>query len=79
MYFENAGAHLYYEDHGNKTGRPLFLLHGWAISSVFFSEQIPVLVKKGYRVITWDWRGHGKSEWNGSLQTISSKEELLEL
>ncbi|MHA1265264.1 MAG: alpha/beta fold hydrolase [Candidatus Helarchaeota archaeon] len=79
MYFENAGAHLYYEDHGTKSGRPLFLLHGWAISSVFFSEQIPVLTKNGYRVITWDWRGHGKSEWNGSLKNISSKEELLEL
>ncbi|NVM55690.1 MAG: alpha/beta hydrolase, partial [Candidatus Helarchaeota archaeon] len=57
----------------------LFLLHGWAISSVFFSEQIPILVKNGYRVITWDWRGHGKSEWNGSLKNISSREELLEL
>jgi pimeloyl-ACP methyl ester carboxylesterase len=79
MYFENAGAQLYYEDRGDKKGRPLFLLHGWAISSVFFSEQIPMLVKNGYRVITWDWRGHGKSGWNGSLKNISSKEELLEL
>lgn len=79
MYFENNGAHLYFEEHGDRKGRPLFLLHGWAISSVFFSEQVPILVENGYHVITWDWRGHGKSDWNGSLQQISSKQELLEL
>ena len=80
MYFEASdGSSLYYEDHGNKEGKPLFLLHGWAISSVFFSEQIPVLVDNGYRVITWDWRGHGKSPWNGTFKNIASKEELLEL
>ena len=82
MYFETSdGTSLYYEDHGNKAGKPLFLLHGWGISSVFFSEQIPVLVEKGYRVITWDWRGHGqsKNQWNGTFKNISSKEELLEL
>jgi len=80
MYFDSAdGTPLYYEEHGNKKGRPLFLLHGWAISSVFFSEQIPPLVKSGYRVITWDWRGHGKSNWNGSLKKYNTKEELLEI
>ena len=80
MYFESSdGTSLYYEDHGAKDGRPIFLLHGWAISSVFFSEQIPFLVKNGYRAITWDWRGHGKSGWNGTLKTIKSKQELLEI
>ena len=80
MYFESMDkTPLYYEDHGDKEGRPIFLLHGWAISSVFFSEQIPILVKNGYRVITWDWRGHGKSGWNGTLRTITSKQQLLEL
>ncbi|NVM27271.1 MAG: alpha/beta hydrolase [Candidatus Helarchaeota archaeon] len=80
MYFDSCdGTPLYYEEHGNKKGRPIFLLHGWAISSVFFSEQIPPLVKNGYRVITWDWRGHGKSEWNGTLTKFKTKEELLEI
>lgn len=80
MYFKASdGSSIYYEDLGNKNGKPLFLLHGWAISSVFFSEQIPVLVKQGYRVITLDFRGHGLSRWNGSLENIRCKEELLEL
>lgn len=80
MFFETSdGTSLYYEDFGERSAKPLFLLHGWTISSVFFSEQVPILIKNGYRVITWDWRGHGKSQWNGTLKTISSKEELLEL
>jgi len=80
MYFKTSdGASLYYEDHGEKEAKPLFLLHGWAISSVFFSEQIPILLENGYRVITFDWRGHGLSDWNGTLKSFSSKEELLEL
>jgi pimeloyl-ACP methyl ester carboxylesterase len=80
MYFQGAdGAQLYYEDHGAKGAPPIFLLHGWGVSSVFFSEQIPILVKNGYRVITWDWRGHGKSsKWNGRLK-FKSHEELLEI
>jgi pimeloyl-ACP methyl ester carboxylesterase len=80
MYFKTSdGTSLYYEDYGNKKGKPLFLLHGWAISSVFFSEQIPILIDNGYRVITFDFRGHGKSQWNGTLKNISCKEELLEI
>ncbi len=80
MYFNSVdGTPLYYEDHGEKDAPPLFLLHGWAISSVFFSEQIPALVESGYRVITWDWRGHGKSEWNGTLKHLTSRQQLLEL
>ena len=80
MYFKTSdGLSLYYEDHGEKEAKPLFLLHGWAISSVFFSEQIPPLLENGYRVITWDWRGHGKSPLNGTFKNISCKEELLEL
>ncbi|MFX0135970.1 MAG: alpha/beta fold hydrolase [Candidatus Hodarchaeota archaeon] len=63
MYFEaDDGTKLYYEIHGNNNGRPILFLHGWGVGSVFFSEQIPPLIKAGYKAITMDARSHGKSD-----------------
>jgi len=50
---------LYYEDHG--TGKPVVLIHGWPLSGASWEKQVPVLVNAGYRVITYDRRGFGKS------------------
>ena len=50
---------LYYEDHG--TGKPVVLIHGWPLSGASWEKQVPVLVSAGYRVITYDRRGFGKS------------------
>ncbi|CAA9422161.1 MAG: Non-heme chloroperoxidase [uncultured Pseudonocardia sp.] len=56
---------LYYEDHG--AGRPVVLIHGWPLSGRSWENQVPALVDAGYRVITYDRRGFGKSSqpWNG--------------
>ena len=56
---------LYYEDHG--AGRPVVLIHGWPLSGRSWEAQVPALVDAGYRVITYDRRGFGKSSqpWNG--------------
>lgn len=57
---ENSGnIDLYYEDHGS--GEPVILIHGWPLSSASWEKQVPVLVKSGYRVITYDRRGFGHS------------------
>ncbi len=50
---------LYYEDHG--TGRPVILIHGWPLSGASWEKQVPVLLRAGYRVITYDRRGFGES------------------
>ncbi|MBC7555778.1 MAG: alpha/beta hydrolase, partial [Chryseobacterium sp.] len=50
---------LYYEDYGS--GQPIILIHGWPLSSKSWELQVPVLVDLGYRVITYDRRGFGKS------------------
>lgn len=50
---------LYYEDHG--TGTPVVLIHGWPLSGASWERQVPVLVDAGFRVITYDRRGFGKS------------------
>ena len=57
---ENSGSiDLYYEDHG--AGRPVVLIHGYPLSGASWEKQLPVLLDAGYRVITYDRRGFGKS------------------
>jgi non-heme chloroperoxidase len=50
---------LYYEDHGS--GRPIVLIHGWPLNGASWEKQTIALLKAGYRVITYDRRGFGKS------------------
>ncbi|WP_326984108.1 alpha/beta hydrolase [Chryseobacterium sp. MYb264] len=50
---------LYYEDFGS--GQPIILIHGWPLSGKSWEMQIPVLLNLGYRVISYDRRGFGKS------------------
>jgi pimeloyl-ACP methyl ester carboxylesterase len=57
---ENSGpVDLYFEDHG--AGEPVVLIHGWPLSGASWEKQVPVLLDAGYRVITYDRRGFGKS------------------
>ncbi len=57
---ENTGnIDLYYEDHGS--GKPVVLIHGYPLSGASWEKQLPVLLKAGHRVITYDRRGFGKS------------------
>ena len=57
---ENSGTiDIYYEDHGS--GMPVVLIHGYPLSGASWERQVPVLLDAGYRVITYDRRGFGKS------------------
>ena len=57
---ENSGnIELYYEDHGS--GQPVVLIHGYPLSGASWEKQVPVLLSAGYRVITYDRRGFGRS------------------
>ncbi|SLM49834.1 putative non-heme chloroperoxidase [Nitrospira japonica] len=57
---ENSGnIELYYEDHGS--GKPVVLIHGYPLSGASWEKQVPRLLDAGYRVITYDRRGFGKS------------------
>jgi pimeloyl-ACP methyl ester carboxylesterase len=57
---EANGISLYVEEHGD--GVPVLLLHGWPDSARLWRHQVPVLAASGYRVITPDLRGFGRSE-----------------
>ncbi|MFF2388633.1 alpha/beta fold hydrolase [Agromyces sp. NPDC058104] len=50
---------LYYEDHGS--GQPVVLIHGYPLSGASWEKQSAALLQAGYRVITYDRRGFGKS------------------
>ena len=50
---------LYYEDHG--TGQPVVLIHGYPLDGHSWEKQSAALLSAGYRVITYDRRGFGRS------------------
>jgi len=57
---ENSGnIDLYYEDHGS--GNPVVLIHGYPLNGASWERQATALLNAGYRVITYDRRGFGKS------------------
>src|ERR1700755_3075039 len=55
----NTDIEIHYEDHG--AGRPVVLIHGYPLSGRAWDKQVPVLLDAGYRVITYDRRGFGRS------------------
>jgi non-heme chloroperoxidase len=55
----SAPIEIYYEDHGN--GQPVVLIHGFPLNGASWEKQEMALLKDGYRVITYDRRGFGKS------------------
>ena len=55
----SADIEIYYEDHG--AGQPVVLIHGYPLSGRGWDKQVPVLLDAGYRVITYDRRGFGRS------------------
>ncbi len=65
MSFINVGKEnsssidLYYEDHGS--GKPVILIHGYPLNGASWEKQVAALLASGYRVITYDRRGFGKS------------------
>jgi non-heme chloroperoxidase len=50
---------LYYEDHG--VGQPVVLIHGYPLDGSSWEKQAAALLTAGYRVITYDRRGFGRS------------------
>jgi pimeloyl-ACP methyl ester carboxylesterase len=52
---------LHVDDSGGG-GRPVVLIHGWPLSAQAWAPQVPVLQAAGYRVVTYDRRGFGRSD-----------------
>ena len=60
------GVSIYYKDWGS--GQPIILSHGWPLSSDSWESQALHLASSGFRVVTHDRRGHGRSSqpWQGN-------------
>ncbi len=56
-----SSVKLHVDDTGG-TGRPVVLIHGWPLSGESWSEQVAPLSAAGYRVVTYDRRGFGRSD-----------------
>lgn len=56
---EKEDVHIHYEDLG--TGQPIVFIHGWPLCGDMWEYQVSELVKEGFRCITYDRRGFGKS------------------
>lgn len=56
-------AQLFFRDIGD--GAPVILIHGWPLNADMFEYQTLELLRAGYRVITYDRRGFGRSEQTG--------------
>ena len=55
----NAPIEIHYNDHGS--GRPIVLIHGYPLDGNSWERQERQLLANGYRVITYDRRGFGRS------------------
>ncbi len=78
---------LYYEDHG--TGQAVVLIHGYPLDGSSWERQARELRAAGYRVITYDRRGFGRSSkvetgydydtFAGDLNTVLTTLELTDV
>lgn len=57
-----AGSNIHYWTAGPETGHLVTLVHGATLDHHGFDMQIPALVEAGFRVLTFDIRGHGESK-----------------
>jgi pimeloyl-ACP methyl ester carboxylesterase len=62
-YIDRDGVQLFYEVHGpaDRTRPPLLLTHGYSATAEMWTPNIAAL-SAGRQVITWDIRGHGRSD-----------------
>lgn len=56
------GTTLYAEAFGPENGATVVLAHGWTETLSFWTYVIERLSERGFRVIAYDQRGHGRSE-----------------
>jgi non-heme chloroperoxidase len=83
------GTQIYYKDWG--AGQPVVFSHGWPLSADSWEAQMLFLASNGYRCITHDRRGHGRSSqpWSGNemdtfaddlaelIETLALKDAIL--
>lgn len=74
-----AGSQVHVWVTGPTDGPLIVLTHGASMDHRMFDEQLTPLVGAGYRVLTWDIRGHGRSQPIGQvpIDVTDMAEDLL--
>ncbi|MCU1361665.1 MAG: hypothetical protein JWN99_2954 [Ilumatobacteraceae bacterium] len=73
-FVDAGGVSIAVHEWGSEDADPLFLVHGGFDFGRTFDRFAPLLAGAGWRVVTWDQRGHGDSEhaalysWDGDLR-----------
>jgi len=75
--FMRAGSTIHYWTVGEPGGPTVVLTHGVTLDHGTYAGQVPALRDAGYRVITWDLRGHGLSQPMGERFSVDSTAEDL--
>jgi non-heme chloroperoxidase len=59
------GTRIFFKDWGS--GVPVILIHGWPLSADSWDDQALAIAEAGFRAISYDRRGFGRSSqpWNG--------------
>ena len=75
-YLTRDGVRLYYEDHGE--GPTILLSHGYSATSQMWQGQIEAF-KDRYRIIVWDMRGHGESDYPNDPGLYSKQHTVADM
>lgn len=67
----NGDLRLHYLDEGDRTGRPVLMMHGEPSWSYLYRHMIPRVAEAGHRVIAPDLIGFGKSDKPASTDDYS--------
>ena len=65
---DRGGVKIHYEVHGS--GPVLLLTHGYSSTSAMWQGQVEAL-SKNHRLVLWDMRGHGQSDYPGDPAAYS--------
>src|SRR5271165_944933 len=71
-----AGVNLHYEIYGE--GPTILLSHGYSATSKMWRDQIEVF-SRGHRLIVWDMRGHGRSDYPPEVSAYSEEATVADM
>jgi len=79
---ECGGEAIYYEDIGARDAPAVMLTHGAGGCHAVWFQQAPAFAAAGYRVITWDCRGFGRSTFrsgaHGPAAAVADMKAVLD-
>ena len=75
-YIVRDGVRVYFEDHGSGPG--VLLTHGFSQSSTMWQDQVEA-ISANNRVMTWDMRGHGRSDYPNDLAAYSQDQSVADM